>query len=154
MIVGRIVNGVATHLPTRVTEWALAAILFNWGGILLLPQETFAGASYQAMLVIAPESTWGVGCLAIGAARLLALVINGTFADSAYSRWSPRVRVVASVLSTFFWLQIVLSFVAGGTYGTGMAVYPVLLVLELYSAHRASRDTRYSDEAARNARRK
>lgn len=151
MLIVRVVRGIHAHLPARAAEWALGAILFNWGWILLLPGQTFGREAYDLMVAIAPEPIWGIACLVIGATRLIALVINGTFADTAYSRFSPHVRTAMSGLSCFFWLQIVLSF-ALAPPGTGLAVYPVLLVLDLYSAYRAAGDAKHSDMAARNAR--
>lgn len=151
MLIVKVLRGIQSHLPARASEWALGAILFNWGWILLLPRETFSREAYALMLAVMPENAWGAGCLLLGAVRLLALVVNGTFASTAYSRFSPHVRTGMSVLSCFFWLQIVLSF-ALAPAGTGMAVYPVLLVLDLYCAYRASRDAQHSDEVARNAR--
>lgn len=151
MLIVKVAQGIKSHLPARAAEWALGAILFNWGWILLLPRETMGRQAYELMLAIAPEPAWGIGCLVIGAIRLIALVINGTFADTAYSRFSPHVRTAMSGLSCFFWLQIVLSF-ALAPPGTGIAVYPVLLVLDLYSAYRAAGDAKHSDMAARNAR--
>lgn len=151
MLIVKVVRGIQTHLPARAAEWALAAILFNWGWILLLPKETFGREAYALMLAIMPESSWGVACLVIGAVRLVALVINGTFANTAYSRYSPHVRATMAGLSCFFWLQIVLSF-ALAPVGTGMAVYPVLMVLDLYCVYRAAGDAKHSDEVARNAR--
>lgn len=151
MLIVKVVRGIQSHLPARAAEWALGAVLFNWGWILLLPRQTMGREAYDLMLAVAPEAAWGIGCLAVGAVRLLALVINGTFAQTAYSRYSPHVQAGMSILSCFFWLQIVLSF-ALAPVGTGVAVYPVLLVLDLYCAYRASRDAQHSDEVARNAR--
>ncbi len=59
-----------------------------------------------------------------------------------------------ALASCFFWLQIALSFYAGNPTGQGMAVYPVLLVLDFFNAYRASRDAWVSDEGMRNGRKR
>jgi hypothetical protein len=155
MLLLKLVDGVRHHFPGRATEWLFAVIMINWGWILLLPHDTFSlSSSYGVLLTVAPEEVWGIGCLIVGLVRFIALVINGTFADSPYARRSPHVRAVMSALSCFFWMQISLSFlVALGDKppGTGIAVYPVILWFEVYCAFRAARDAGQVDKAATDA---
>ncbi|WP_143061937.1 hypothetical protein [Faunimonas pinastri] len=142
----KLTAGIRTHIKVRVAEWALGTILFNFGWILLLPAQTFDGPSYAGMARVAPEGVWGLACLIVGAARLVALFINGT------RRRTPHVRAIMAFLSCFFWLQISLCFLQAGTVPTGLAVYPVLLALDIFNLFRASSDARLSDEVARNGR--
>jgi len=145
MIVVRVMRGAGAHLPARASEWALGAIMFNWGWILLLPRDQYAASgAFDLLERIMPEVMLGMLCLALGAARLFALTINGTFTNSTYSRYSPHVRASVALLSCAVWLQISLSFVTA-PFGTGAAVYPVLLVLDLYSTFRAARDAKQAD---------
>jgi hypothetical protein len=48
----------------------------------------------------------------IGLVRLLALIVNGTFADSIYARWSPHVRGVCAFLSCGIWFPLWAGFFA------------------------------------------
>lgn len=151
MLIVRVASGVSRHFAARAAEWALAAVIFLWGWVLLLPHATFDLPAYHIMRAMAPETVWGFACVLIGVVRLGALVVNGTFANTAYSRWSPHVRMGMSFLSVFFWYSVTMTFLTGSSPpGTGLAVYPVLLALEIYCTFRAARDSRNSDDAARH----
>lgn len=153
MLILRVVHGVSSHLEARASEWALGFMLLIWGIQLLQPGDLFAiSPAYDILAEIMPENVWGFACFLVGGSRLVALLINGTFADTAYSRYSPHVRAAMAVLSAFFWLNIAISVAVGRPGGTGMAIYPVLLLLDLYNAYRSSGDARQSDEDAKHAR--
>lgn len=130
--------------PSRVSEWTLASILASWGLMLLRPEVTFATSpSYVGLERIAAEDTWGWFCLIAGVIRLMALTINGI--------WKPtyHIRSALAFLSCFFWLQISLGFMASGNASTGLAVYPWLLMLDIYSTYRAARDYRIAQASER-----
>lgn len=150
MIIVRIVKGIAGHLPSRAPEWALAVVLFNWGWVLLRSGSTFANPIYSQLAKWASEDVWGVACFSMGLLRLSALVINGTFHHRF--RHSPHVRSVMAFWSCFFWFSITIGMLQVDLNSTGLAVYPVLLILDMYNAMRAARDAREVDEAARHAR--
>ena len=78
-------------------------------------------------------------CIAAGLARLLALAVNGTFANTAYSRYSPHVRGVTAIASAAFWFMVLLSVSAVATAGN--RIYPLPLALELWCIFHAWRDT-------------
>lgn len=147
MIVARI-NQIGDSLRLRLSEWGLAAILFGWGWLLLLPYPTFGNPSFAEAARLAPEWAWGAACLTLGSARLAVLVVNG-----AWTR-SPHARAVAAFLSCFIWVQIILAFWRAGTVSTALAVYPALLTMDIISVFRASADARLSDdiEARKNGR--
>ena len=153
-LVVRIVRGVGDHFTARASEWALGAILIGWGYILSLPRETFHDETFEMMARLAPEWLWALAAILAGTFRILALLVNGTFQDTGYSRWSPHVRAGMALVSCFFWLQIALSFLVGNPTGQGLAVYPILLALDFFNAYRASRDAWLSDEGMRNGRRR
>lgn len=129
----------------RLAEWGLALVLLLFGIILLQPAATFASPNFELMARVFPEEVWAAGCMAIGAVRLTVLVINGLW------RRSPHLRVICAFLSIFVWTQVSLSFfVAGENVSTGLAVYPVFVLLDMISTYRAAAEARASDDRARS----
>lgn len=119
----------------RASEWALGGVLFLWGVVLHQNPDLFTtNASLAGLGQMAHQSSWELACLVIGAARLAILALNGTV------RRSPHLRAIAAFLSCFFWMQISLGILMSGTGSTGLAVYPVLLLLDSYNVFRASRE--------------
>jgi hypothetical protein len=93
----RIVTGITSHFPERVIEWIMGVTLIWWGSKLVGPADAWSNpAAWQGMLMWMSEDAWGWNCTGLGVARLLALAINGTFADTLYSRFSPLVRGVSA----------------------------------------------------------
>jgi hypothetical protein len=153
MIIVRIARGIHDHFPARMSEWGLAVMLLNLGLVLGQPNDTMqTSPSLSGLLRIAPEHVWAWALLLIGSVRLLALVVNGTFADTLYGRWSPHVRSVLSFLSCFFWMNITVGLTLSEMTGTGIAVYPVLLLMDGYNTVRAAGDAAVIDKAHKNAR--
>lgn len=148
MIIVRVAKGIADHLPARASEWALATILFNWGLVLSDSSELFVNSrSFAELARWADESTWAALCLLVGGLRLIALFVNGTFLGF---RYSPHVRTLMSFLTCFFWLSITFGVLQADHVSTGLAVYPVLLALDIYNAYRAAKDARLVDEAKKH----
>ena len=54
-------------------------------------------------------------------------------------------------MSCFFWFQITLGFAQADIWGTGMAVYPVLLALDGYNVIRAITDAAIVDKHFKRA---
>jgi hypothetical protein len=135
----RVVTGIRSHFEQRFPEWLSAATISYWG--LKLVGESDAWTNPQAwagLLRLAPENAWGWSCMAIGTFWLVALAINGTFADTAYSKASPYVRGIAAMLSTVIWLQVFLSVNAVTTSGSG--IYQLPLILGIWCVFIAWRD--------------
>lgn len=137
MIVVRVAKGISDHFPIRLSEWALATILVNWGWILLRPSNPDIFSTYplfEFLSRIASENVWGCACLIIGLLRFVALILNGTFHEF---KFSPHIRSLTSTLSCFLWAQITL-----GTLNvpvpTGLAVYPVLLMVDMYNTWKSA----------------
>ncbi|MDP2358032.1 MAG: hypothetical protein Q8M31_18475 [Beijerinckiaceae bacterium] len=148
MIILRVIRGIHEHFPARASEWALALMLFNLGLVLAMPQETMMeSASLSGLARIASEEVWAGALLLIGIVRLLALIINGTFAHAKYGRWSPHVRAFLALVSCFFWMQIAVGLTLSPTIATGIGIYPVLLALDMYNTARASGDAALIDRA-------
>lgn len=149
----RIVTGIHRHLPERVAEWALAIVLVRFGLILLAPGSSFeTSPAFRVMAEMAREETWGWACLTIGSIRFMALVVNGTFWDTWYSRYSPHIRGFTAIASIFAWAQIVYGMASSGVNTTGLAVYPVLLVLDFWCVFHAFGDAKLADVRAANER--
>ncbi|WP_342361427.1 hypothetical protein [Terrarubrum flagellatum] len=147
MIILRLARGIHKHFPARRSEWALGAMLFSLGAILLHPDNLFDSTPlYHGLKLIASEKVWGWGCFLVGFVRLIALILNGTFADTAYSRWSPHVRGAMAFLSCFFWAGITIGiFYAADHPVFGMGIFPFLLALELTNIHQALTDAGAAD---------
>jgi len=144
----RLYLGIHDHFPARRSEWVLACILIAWGWILLKPAAAFAGnPAWSQMAAMMSEESWGRLAIAIGAFRLVALIINGTFARTWYGRWSPHVRALASFLTCFLWFQISFGLLASDAATTGLAVYPGLFVLDVMNIVAAARDAGSMDKA-------
>lgn len=135
------------HFPVRVCEFLLASISISWGIVAFnLSPEAWNQSAYIGLARIAEPRTWGVVLFVIGVLRLIALIRNGGW------RPSPHLRAAGAFLSCFAWLQITLGIFSAPLANTGMAVYPWLLLADIYNVFRASHDARLSDERARQAR--
>lgn len=135
----RVVTGIRSHFEQRFPEWLSASTIAYWG--LKLVGESDAWTNLEAwsgLLRLAPENAWGWACIAVGTFWLVALAINGTFADTPYSKASPYVRGGAAIISTVIWLQVFLSVNAVTTSGSG--IYQLPLILGIWCVFNAWRD--------------
>jgi len=149
----RLYLGIHDHFPARRSEWVLAGIMVAWGCLLISPTAVFAQSkAWSQMAAMMPETVWGWCAIAVGAFRLLALIINGTFSGTWYGRWSPHVRALASFLTCFLWFQISFGLWASDAATTGLAVYPGLLVLDAMNIVAASKDAAGMDKAVADGR--
>lgn len=147
----RLYLGIHDHFPARRSEWVLAGIMAVWGWILIGPVGVFAQTkAWSQMAAIMPENAWGWFAISVGVFRLLALIVNGTFAGTWYGRWSPHVRALASFLSCFLWFQISFGLWNSDAATTGLAVYPGLLVLDAMNIVAASKDAAGMDRSVSN----
>lgn len=136
----QIVTGVRKHFADRLPEWAMAICALIWGLGVSAPDISFGNTeAWAGLLRIMPEDAWGLLAVAIGTARIAALTINGTFYETAYSRYSPHVRAASAMVGTFLWLQVWLS--VSVTPNPGRGIYLLPLALEIYSVFHAMRDT-------------
>jgi hypothetical protein len=135
----RVVMGIRTHFEARFVEWAMAVCITYWGWNLIGPNEAWSNReAWVGMLRITSEETWGAICMMAGGAWLLALTVNGTFADTWYSRYSPWVRGTAAIAAAVIWFQVWQSVFTAGTSGSG--IYPLPLVLSIWCVFHAWRD--------------
>lgn len=135
----RVVTGIKTHFEARFVEWVMGGTAV-WYGLKLVGEETAwtNTAAWQNMSSIMPENEWGWVCVSLGIARLLALAINGTFANTAYSRYSPVVRGLTAIVGAWFWLMAFMSVSASS--GSGGGIYQLPLILDVWCVFHAWRD--------------
>lgn len=151
MIIVRIGRGIKEHFPARASEWGFAALLAGLGWLFLKNPDLFdASLAYGNLARLADEKFWGIACITIGLARLLALIINGTFADSRYGRWSPHVRGTCAFLSCGVWFPLAGGFLAQDRTLIVTLYAVTVLVIDAYNIrrvwHDAGRATLRADE--------
>jgi hypothetical protein len=134
--------------PIRVLEWLLASIMFSWSIVCwnLTPHE-WASPFYSGLSRLAQQNTWAFFAFLIGLGRITALTINGAW------RPSPHLRAAGAFLACFMWLQISLGMAVSDIKATGIAIYPWLLLADIYNVFRASYDARLSDDRAKSVHR-
>lgn len=140
-----IITGVRAHFHERRAEWALAAIMVSFGLILLTNPHIFIkSTAYIGMSRLASQHTWGLVTLAVGATRMVALAVDGSMKDFA---WAPHLRALTSFVSCFIWFQIIVGFfVIVPAYTTGLATYPVFLLLDIYQTYVAAQEIAWCDK--------
>lgn len=150
----QILHGVQSHFPARAGEWALAAMLIDWGCRLLRHDIIFDNApAFRQMASIFAENTWGWIAVTVGFLRIVSLIVNGTFPHTWYGRWSPHVRCAMSFLSVGCWSLIALGIAKSGINSTGLSIYPYLAAFDIWNAYRASQDAAKMDRALLDGRR-
>lgn len=126
------------HFQARFAEWMNAAIVGGFGIYLILHPGMFddprVAALWRGVKATGSQESWGLVCLLVGTARVAALWING-----CHTR-TPMVRLIASFFSALILTQICLGMLNAGVPNTGLVVYPILVLADLYSAFRASAD--------------
>ena len=123
-----------SHFRVRAIEWLISGVLFSWGVILAGPTDIFGRAQFAELARVAPQHAWAMGCMLMGAARLAALIANGSW------RRSPYVRMAMALGSGLFWLQISLGFVGSRVTTLGLAACPWFCLADLYSVGMAAFD--------------
>lgn len=142
MIIVRVARGISEHFPTRASEWGFSGLLI-WLGALFLeyPALFDASLSYGGLARIADETVWGSACITIGLLRLVALVVNGTFAGTWYGRWSPHVRAACAFLSCGIWFPVFAGFLASERWPLLIVCYAgVVFALDAYNIRRVWTD--------------
>lgn len=130
--------------PIRVLEWLLAGVMLSWSiACWHLDPVAWSQPTFSGLARIANSNTWAFMAFWIAAIRLAALMINGAW------RPSPHLRAAGAFLACFMWLQISLGVLAAEVSSTAIAVYPWLLLADIYNVFRASHDARVSDDRAR-----
>lgn len=148
----RILRGIRDHFAMRRSEWVLAIILVGIGLALEPLRLPTSAVSRLGMFEgFIAERIWAWGCLSIGLLRLLALAINGTFAQTWYGHWSPHVRGSLAFVSCYTWTAISIDMFSLEISTLGLLVYPGLLVLEITNVKEAWRDAGEVDRSTADA---
>lgn len=152
MIIVKLAGGIRDHFPARASEWGFAALLLWIGYFLAVTPGTFVtSAGYAGLAALADEATWRIVCFVVGSLRLLALVINGTFATTWYGRWSPHVRGACAFLSCGVWLPLMWGFLLSERPLLINGFVGVVLAIDVYNIRRVWADAGRSDQAVVNA---
>ena len=127
----------------RALEWLCAGMMVAWGITLAVSGGILDQPGFSAFHRFgASESFWAWMFGGSGFARTAALYING--------RWpkTPVIRMVCAGFGFVSWSQLAWLFFEGtylitGVPGTGIGVYAMLALAELFSIYRAAHDARY-----------
>ena len=134
-------------IKDRVAEWFMGAVIAAMGvGLILQPTIFVVNPFFTGFLRVATPSQWAFGLLTLGVARLSALTVNGAW------RRSPHLRLIAAFLSMFVWYQLSALAWEVRVPNLGVAMYPLLLLLEVYCVYFAACDAGMADEAAKAVR--
>jgi hypothetical protein len=141
VIIVRVARGITEHFPARASEWGFAALLIWLGFIFAGSPQLFAGSqSYGGLARLADEGVWAAASISIGVVRLVALIVNGTFADSWYGRWSPHVRGICAFLSCGIWFPICAGFLLVEGAPIIKAYTSVVFAIDAYNIRRVWKD--------------
>ena len=125
----------------RMPEWFMAAHMFMFGVVLLLPAQTFNQPAFAAFRFVpsvgglSPEEVMGWAMLLIGFVRVVGLIING-----ARKRVTPQIRQVSAGIGCMIWSGIAYGFFSSDVVSTWVAIYPLFAVSETVNIYRAAHD--------------
>lgn len=152
MIVVRVARGIREHFPARASEWGFAGLLIWLGWVFVSWPGIFdTSLSYGGLARLADELVWGTVCIVVGVLRLAALIVNGTFADTWYGRWSPHVRGACAFLSCIVWFPIWAGFVATERPLLIPGFVACIFLIDAYNIRRVWADAGRSDKAVADA---
>jgi hypothetical protein len=139
---GLIETRIMLHMQDRALEWFSAFVMLSWGLVLALPGDSLAGQNFYAFRRYGmTEDLWAWIFGAVGSARIIALYING--------RWprTPHIRMLGALFGAVSWGQVAWliteSTLATGVASTGIPVYAMLALADLFSIFRSAFDARY-----------
>ena len=138
-------NGNAlAHFRLRQSSWYMAAVNLGIGVAMVLNPGMLTenpGANiYFAHLSqwVSPEA-WRNLFIFIGASRLAALYVNGTF-PSIW--WTHLVRLAMSIISFLIWVEFASALIMSGVISIGTVLYSMTALIELSNIAVAATETR------------
>ena len=144
----KLVRGSTHNFTLRVSDWLMALMLASLGLVLRAQPSMFdAPHGFAVLAQMGTAEDWDDVFLLLGSVRLLALFVNGTF-DTF--RFSPHVRFVFSMASCFVWFQMALGLTLTPTITAAFAVYPYLLLFDLYNTFLAASEAGVSERRHRH----
>lgn len=121
-------RGIQAHYPFRKNEWRMVIPATLLGAALLFQDGMFeTSRSFSALAQTMPQEAWGVALLVYAFVRLVALTVNGSFESF---RYSPHMRVFASVVGMIFWGWFGWGFLSAAIYAGG-ALSAVIVYLTI-----------------------
>lgn len=137
IILRTLTHGITSHASRRFTEWVGAYPLIALGYALSLEPAAFQQSqSFAVLLSWATQNTWSILLLLVGAERLFALMVNGSFPWFPYT---PLIRNIASwsalVFWTLMWNGVYLAWRDGDGLITGVVMYSLPILLELRNVY-------------------
>lgn len=149
----RVYRGIADHFPARRSEWVTASMLFWWGVVVMQPYDLFGqGQAWKLLLSIMSERHWGQVAAAIGAMRLVALGLNGTFLHTWYGRHSQYVRATGCACSGLLWALIAIGLWSGDYWSGFLPVAAHLALQDALNCYSAAADAGRLNWQRRNVR--
>lgn len=136
--VREVVWRIRSRFRSRVLEWEHAVMMSLWGMIVLANPGVFEGPSFTAF--IGGPAFWGWALLLAGASRIGALCVNGYMA-----RPTAVVRAFGAITGIALFAAISLGFLFSWTWGTALAMYPVVGFFGLFSLYWAVFDVAMPD---------
>ena len=135
MITVRVAHGISSHFMIRFKEWVWAIVFLLMGGQLARDEQTFAAAPlvYRILAGYFSEETWARILIVMGAVRIIALSLNGTF--GWFRGISPIVRAAVAFLSAGIWFALGTGFYAAFPIGITCFAFWGLMVAEIYNAY-------------------
>lgn len=125
------------YTPARDLEWFAAFMTVAFGAVLALPGHTFeTGLQWQRFAAIMPEGGWATLMVGLALVRMAALTINGRW------RRTPLLRAMCAILGAAVWGYVAMLMYAPSLGGiqTGVGVYSVAALADIWSAWRSGRD--------------
>ncbi len=131
-IIGRIQH----RFGPPMMEWFSGAVAATFGVILLVGDNVIDLPEWSWFADFFHEQgTFGRIMIALGAARLVALGINGALIDV-----TPLIRQVSAFCGLLVWFAIAVGFYLSGVLTVWAAFYPWLVIAELTNIYRAAHD--------------
>lgn len=146
---GRIVmRNAISHFRARASSWYMAIVNLAIGIVMTVNPDGITdnpGADVYLAYAnrIASPDVWRALFLAIGLARLLALIVNGSFPRVW---WTPHIRMVLSGLSAVVWLQFAISVCLTTYPAFATVLFPAAVILELWNTAVAASETKRKPE--------
>ncbi|AYD00043.1 hypothetical protein [Neorhizobium sp. NCHU2750] len=120
----------------RMMEWFYSIHMIVFGGVLLLPSQTFNQPAFMSFRDLVPsEDALGWTMLIVGCIRIIGLVING-----ARKQVTPQIRQFSAAVGCLIWTGITYGFASSDVVSTWIAIYPFFAIGELVNINRAARD--------------
>lgn len=143
-----------SDFPHRKPSWAMTGVNAAVATVLTinpgaLDSNPGAAVFFSHLLAIAPPEFWRAVFVISSTARLLSLVINGTFPMFQHS---AVIRAAMSGVSALIWGQIAVSILATGFLSIGAVVYSAIALCELENVRAAVIDARMIFANGRNRR--